>query len=143
MRKIYNRLLIQELAILEVICPSETPTLWNITFRWGLGLIVPVLFIAILVTILLLKFWPKCGYVVKSYIKLIASVTFVDFLLKIPAMILHIVYLTNLPDDINSMSFYSYMVSHILPKIQFSSFPIGVITILPWRKNWKLQKELS
>ena len=142
MRKIYNRLLLQELAILEVICPSETPTLWNITFRWCLGLIVPVLFIAILVTILLLKFWPKCGYVVKSYIKLVASVTFIDFLLQIPAMILHIFYLMSLSDDINTMNFYSNVVSLILPKIQFSTFPIGVITILPWRKNWKLQKEL-
>ena len=142
MRKIYNRLLLQELAILEVICPSETPTLWNITFRWCLGLIVPVLFIAILVTILLLKFWPKCGYVVKSYIKLIAAVTFIDFLLQIPAMILHIFYLMSLSDDINTMNFYSNVVSLILPKIQFSTFPIGVITILPWRKNWKLQKEL-
>ena len=142
MRKIYNRLLLQELAILEVICPSETPTLWNITFRWCLGLIVPVLFIAILVTILLLKFWPKCGYVVKSYIKLFAAVTFIDFLLQIPAMILHIFYLMSLSDDINTLNFYSNVVSLILPKIQFSTFPIGVITILPWRKNWKLQKEL-
>ena len=64
---------------------------------------LPVLFIAILVTILLLKFWPKCGYVVKSYIKLVAAVTFVDFLLQIPTMIWHILYLMNLPDDINKV----------------------------------------
>ena len=84
--------ILQKLDILETKCPEpEVPTAWIVIFRWGLGMMLPVLIVIIIsMTLFKQKFWSKCGFVLKNYVKFVASVTFMDFLLNIPAMVMDI-----------------------------------------------------
>ena len=113
--------------------------MWMVTLRWGFGLIAPVLFTTISVAIFKQKEWSKSELVVKSYIKLVAALTFVDFLLQTPSTTfdtLFIISSEHWSSVINNMSLSNELLTKILPKVQFSIFPIGVMTILPSRQTW-------
>ena len=75
--------------------------MWMVTLRWGFGLIAPVLFTTISVAIFKQKVWSKSELVVKSYIKLVAALIFVDFLLQTPSTTfdtLFIIFLNHISD---------------------------------------------
>ena len=97
----------------------EEPTIWMVTLRWGLGLILPVFFITLSVILFKQKVWHKSGLVVKSYIKLLAAMTFVDFLLQIPSITLDIFYISsseNWSIVINNMSLSGELFTQVSMK---------------------------
>lgn len=105
------------------ICPKENLlTIWTFCFRWCLGLILPVMSLFSLALHLRLKWWLKCSSVLKLHIKFCAAMTFMNLLLQIPAFIA----------DISSLreEFSSHLFAVVLPKIVFSAFPIGILTIM-------------
>jgi len=142
----------QDLHLFDMECPAPRfPTLWSVSFRWMLGLCIPLVFIAAPLGIhLRMKLWPRCGKVLRGYVQLSAAVLLTNLMLQVPAFVEDLRNLTPLEDlpklmaghkaDATHYFLFKDVLSVTLPKLQFSCFPIGVLVILPWRQRKKREE---
>ena len=136
---------LQDLTLIKVPCGLNVPTVWTITFRWVLAIILPLTLILPILVHLKLKLWTQCSFSLKCYIRFYASVVFTNFLLQVPSFILDVSRvqpLESLPQliwenstttNINDIDFCSRVLSEPTSKMQFAYFPIGAILFLPWK----------
>ena len=135
---------LQELTLVRVPCHLNLPSIWTISFRWVLVLYLPMILIVVPLALhLRIKLWPRCcSPTLQSYIVLFEAVMFINILLQLPSFILDVVKMKPLeelsflilnPQNIEKLGFCSQVISRVLPKLQFSYMPIGVIVVLPWK----------
>ena len=142
---------LQELTLVRVPCHLNLPSIWTISFRWVLVLYLPMIFILPLALHLRTKLWPRCSPTLQSYIQLFEAVVFINILLQLPSFILDVVKMKPLedlstlilnPQNIEKLGFCSQVISRVLPKLQFSYMPIGVIVVLPWKSKDRRSDDL-
>lgn len=115
-------------------CPVKiTSSIWTLCFRWLLGLLLPAASIFTLATFIKIKCWPRCSIALRSHIDFCISMTMVNLLLQAPSLALEITHFLNVSPP--TISFSLHVLSTILPKLNLSLYPLGILTILPWRQQ--------
>lgn len=124
----------------ETDCPVKISTIWTLCFRWFLGLLLPGVSILTLASFIKVKCWPRCSIALRSHIDFCISVTLVNLLLQSPNLIMDIARFSSSISQAQ-ISFSLHVLSAVLPKLNLSLYPLGILTILPWRQQNRRKSE--